>query len=451
MEKLKKPKKRSRRPYILAGLALIILFFVFRSYTRAPELPKVSTALVKKASIVEKVTASGKIQPEAEVKISPDVSGEITDVFVAEGDSVVKGQLLLRIRPDNFQEVVESARASLNSIRSNYSQSQSVLQQRQAELVRSEQDFLRNKKLFEQKVISEADFIAARTNYEVAKKAVEAAQGNLEAARYNIQSSQANLNQSVDNLSRTEIYAPVSGTISKLSVEKGEKVVGTAQMAGTEMMIIANLDNMEVQVDVNENDIVKVKEGQEVVVDVDAYTTSGRKFKGIVTEIANTANATVSADAVTEFQVKIRILPESYQDLKAKNRAPFRPGMTASVEIITNRKNDILTVPIAAVTTRTEAQLMQKPATPNGKTQSANSEAKGNEDTKEVVFVYNSTTKEVEARQVSTGISDFENIEIRTGLKNGEKIISGPFNLVAKQLMPGQKVEESEESRGNKP
>ncbi len=451
MTKKKKSSNKLFRNLILAVVGLVALSLIARSmgWTGKEKVTSVQTALVKKVKIIEKVTASGKVQPETEVKISPDVSGEIVGVYVKEGDSVRQGQLLIRIRPDNFRDVVQSAKASLNSVRSNYSQSQAVYLQRKAELERTLAEYERNKKLFDQKVISETEFLTAQTNYQVAQQQLKAAAESVEAANYNIQSSQANLNQTMDNLSRTEIYAPVSGIVSKLSVEKGEKVVGTAQMAGTEMLIIANLDNMEVQVNVNENDIIKVKEEQTVVIDVDAYTSTGKKFKGIVTQISNTANTTLSADAVTEFQVKIRILPESYQDLKEGKRSPFRPGMTASVDIITNEQSNVLAVPIAAVTTRTTQQLQEKGATAktvaqdtkeNDKKDSKNQE----EEIKEVVFVYDKEKGEAVAREVKTGISDFENIQILSGLKEGEEVITAPFNLISKLLKNGEKVKKEE-------
>jgi HlyD family secretion protein len=457
MAKKKKSGSKLLRNLIIVVVVLLALVFLARAmgWVGKEKLDEIQVGLVKKVRIVEKVTASGKVQPETEVKISPDVSGEIVDVYIKEGDSVKQGQLLIRIRPDNFQDAAQSARASLNSVKSNSSQAQAVYLQRKAELARTEAEYERNKKLFDQKVISETDFLTAKTNFEVAKQQLKAAGESAQAANFNVQSSQANLSQSIDNLSRTEIYAPVSGIISKLSVEKGEKVVGTAQMAGTEMLIIANLDDMEVQVDVNENDIIKVKEGQTVEIDVDAYSSTGKKFKGIVTEISNTANNTTSADAVTEFTVKIRILPESYKDLKKAGRSPFRPGMTAAVDIITNQQDNVVSVPISAVTTRTASQLQEKGGN-SGKTskpvsnieENKDTKAKGLEDdVKEVVFLYNAEKGEVRTQEVSTGISDFENIQIVKGLKEGDKIVIGPFNLISKLLENGQKVTKSDDSK----
>jgi HlyD family secretion protein len=407
------------------------------------KLIEVYTDKVQYNEIIEKVSSSGKIQPETEVKISPEVSGEIVDVLVKEGDSIKQGQLLIRIRPDILRDVVEGARANYNAVRSNLAQTETQLLQRQAELARSKIEFERARKLFEDKVTSEIDFLQAKTNYEVLQQQVLAAQKSIEASRYNTQSSQATLNQNMNNLARTEIYAPINGTISKLAVEKGEKVVGTAQMAGTEMLRLANLNIMEVEVDVNENDIVKVKRGQKVIIEVDAYASMNRKFEGIVTEIANTANATVSADAVTEFKVKIRMLNDSYKDLQQQtgNLSPFRPGMTASVEIITQTKPKVLTVPIAAVTSRNfdEDKKDKKSEQNNNK-----DPKKRTEKLKQYVFVYDSKEEKAVLREVETGISDFENIEILKGLKEGEEIIVGPYNAVTKTLKDKQKIKKIE-------
>ncbi|MDX2303903.1 MAG: efflux RND transporter periplasmic adaptor subunit [Microscillaceae bacterium] len=444
----KKKSNKLLRNLIIIVVILVIGAFIARSagWIGKEPLVKVQTSIVKKLEITEQVTASGKVQPETEVKISSDVSGEVIEVTVEEGDSVIQGQLLFRIRPDNIQAVVESARATVNSRQANFAQAQADLSQRKAQLLQTKVLFDRNKDLYNQKVISLADYQTAETNYQVALEQVNSAKENVEAARYNLQNSQATLRQNLDNLSRTEIYAPTSGIVSKLSVEKGEKVVGTGQMAGTEMMILADLNNMEVQVDVNENDIVKVRRGQKAIIDVDSYSASGRKFEGIVTEIANTANTTTSADAVTEFEVKVRILKKSFQDLIGKDskRPAFRPGMTASVDIITNTKSGILGIPIAAVTTRDKSDEADKNIgrqvnTANNSNQ--NEDKKKEEEIKEIVFVYDPKEGKVIQKEVQTGISDFENMEIIKGLKLGEEVVSGPFILVSKQLKDGQKVE----------
>jgi HlyD family secretion protein len=455
-------KRNNNRLLLILGIiagALVLFAIAGKSmgWIGKEKLTEVETTTAKKGEITEKVSASGKIQPEVEVKISPDVPGEIIDMFVKEGDSVVKGQLLLRIRPENYISARDRSLAALNSSRASAAQSAAQLAQLQAQLTRSKLEYDRQKKLFDQKVISEADFQTAEANYKVAFENVEAAKKSLESANYQIRSSEANVKDASENLRKTEIFAPVSGTISKLSVEKGERVVGTSQMAGTEILRIANLNSMEVQVDVNENDIVRVSLGDTAEIEVDSYSKDERKFKGIVTEIANTANATASQDAVTEFQVKIRILQESYQDLLAqKNKmAPFRPGMTASVQIITDKRSDILTVPIAAVVTRTPDELKpvgtkgDKPANikPVSNETTGDKEVK-KEELKTVVFVVENG--KAAAKEVKTGISDYGNIEIKSGIKEKDEVVSGSYNVL-KKLKNGEAVTKKSTGKEVKP
>lgn len=452
----KKRSSRLLRRVVIFSLVILAVFFVARSmgFFSKKKLPEVIVAEVKKVDITEKVTASGRIQPEIEVIISPDVSGEVIAVFIEEGDSVQKGQLLFRIRPDNLQAIAESSQATVNARQANLAQAQASLAEQKANLIQATNDFERNKKLYEDKVISEAEYQNAQAAYQTTQQRVASEEQNVRAARFNLDNAQASLRQSNDNLSRTEIYAPMSGIVSQLNVELGETVVGTAQMAGTEMLTIADLTNMEVQVDVNENDIIRIRKGQPVIIDVDSYTSTGRKFDGLVTEIANTANDASSADAVTEFQVKIRINQSSYEDLldPANNQFPFRPGMTAAVDIVTNEKKGILSVPVAAVTTRNPrgsgqggGQRGQGQA---GRAQSASnrpnaekSDKKKNDQPSEIVYIYNEEEGVVKAQEVETGISDFENIEILKGLKSGAKIVSGPFIVISRQLEDGKKVE----------
>lgn len=413
---------------------------------------EVEFTTVRQNDIIERVSASGRVQPEVEVKLSPDVSGEITALYVEEGDSVKQGQLLLKIRPDNYESLFARAQATVNSSKANTEQTRAALAQAESRMLRAKADFDRNKKLFEDKVISAADFEQIRANYQVAQQDIEAAKANISAAQFNVKSSEAGLRDAAENLRKTTIFAPVSGIISLLNVEVGERVVGTSQMAGTELMRIANLSNMEVRVNVNENDIVRVTVGDTAEIDVDAYSGTGRKFRGRVTEIANTASgltgagaANISADAVTEFEVKVKILNESFQDLMAtrgKRSYPFKPGMTASVDIITERKSGVLSVPIASVTTRDNKPNPE----PEKPTESNNSNAgndkeksiKDQEPVKEVVFVDSAGIAKV--REVKTGISDFENIQITSGLKVGEQIIAGPFIVVSKRLKDGDKI-----------
>ncbi|MFT4031162.1 MAG: efflux RND transporter periplasmic adaptor subunit [Siphonobacter sp.] len=453
-------KRSSNRIWwILGGIIVLLLGGLFIAKSAGwigQEKPLEATfATVKKASITERVSASGKVQPEVEVKISPDVSGEIIELKVAEGDSVVRGQLLLRIRPDNYESLVARAQAAVNQAKANYEQSKASAGQMEAQYTRSQADYNRNKKLFSDKVISESDFETVEANFRVAKQNLEAGKASVQAAQYAVESAVASQKDALENLRKTTIYAPSNGIVSKLGVELGERVVGTSQMAGTELLRIANLNNMEVRVNVNENDIVRVNVGDSVSIDVDAYSYSGRKFKGKITAIANTANGSgsltasaTSTDAVTEFEVKIRILPESYQDLidrKMKRSFPFRPGMTASVEIVTERKDGVLSVPIAAVTTRTEEK---KTEDNNPDNLQNTTERKTEERPKEVVFIVKNGVAEM--RRVKTGISDFENIEITSGLTEGEEIISGPFLLVSKNLKAGDKVVKQVEKKDPK-
>ncbi|NIJ53436.1 efflux RND transporter periplasmic adaptor subunit [Dyadobacter arcticus] len=464
-------RKSSKRIWwITAGIVLLLVAGLFGAkqagYIGKPKTTGVDYTTVKTADIVERVTASGKVQPEVEVKLSPDVSGEIISLNVAEGDSVIKGQLLLKIRPDNYESLMARAQAAVNSSKANYEQTKAMVAQAEARLIQAKSNFERNKKLYTDKVISAADYEQFASNYGVAQQDIESTKANVSAALFNIRSAEAGLKDAAENLRKTSIFAPVSGIISLLNVEAGERVVGTSQMAGTEMMRIANLANMEVRVNVNENDIVRVTLGDTAEIDVDAYSASGRKFRGIVKEIANTAAglatssssstsaSSASADAVTEFEVKVKILNESFSDLmtsRSKKSYPFKPGMTASVEIITDRKNGVVTVPIAAVTTRSNKPIVnepnQGPSDENAEAEATAAEAakkiKKDEVIKEVVFT--DVSGKAQMKEVKTGISDFENIEILSGLKPGDRIISGPYIAVSKNLNNGDLVEKKKE------
>ncbi|MCS6795878.1 MAG: efflux RND transporter periplasmic adaptor subunit [Raineya sp.] len=442
-----KKRKSGKIIWYLVGIVIFLVILSVVVGGNKKKLEQVEIAEVKNGTITEKVGASGKVQPVTEVKLSPDVSGEITELYVKEGDSVVKGQLLLRIRPDNYELAVQRSQAALNNSRAALAQAEARKLQAEAQLTRSQANYKRQKKLFEQKVISELEFEQATAEYKVAQQEFEAAKQNVIAAQFNIQSALATVNETIQNLTRTSVYAPMSGIISKLAVEKGERVVGTAQMAGTELLRIANLNEMEVRVDVNENDIIRVSLGDTADVEVEAYRN--RKFKGIVTAIANTANPTVSAEAVTEFQVKVKILSESYQDLKAKSGrlSPFRPGTSASVEIITQTKSNIPIVPLAAVVAKSEEEVKKqtgKAVNSSKNAESTNKDDKKNKtenEKKEYVFVYDEKTKKVALREIKTGISDFENIEVVSGLKAGEKIVIAPFQAIDKKLKDGDEVE----------
>jgi HlyD family secretion protein len=372
---------------------------------------KVAVENVQKRTIVETITANGKIQPEKEVKISPDVSGEIVELTVKEGYSVEKGQLLLRIKPDNYISQRDRSLAEISSAQARRAQAD-------AQFTQAELSFKRSKQLYDQQTISKSDFEQAQATYTVAKATVD-------AAKFAITSAEASLKDANENLTKTSIYAPMTGTVSMLLVELGERVAGTNLMAGTELMRVADLSRMEAQVQVNENDIPRVKLGDTALIEVDAYLD--QKFKGIVTEIANSAKTTgVSADQVTNFDVKILVLPQSYQKLvDAGDKNPFRPGMSATVDIRTQSKPDILTVPIQSVTTRTDTTKIT--GTPSEK------------DIRTLVFVTDG--KYALAKDVKTGIQDNSYIEILSGVKLDDKVISSPFSAISKKLSDSTLVE----------
>jgi HlyD family secretion protein len=405
---------------------------------------EVYTEKARLRDIIEVVSATGKIQPETEVKISSDVSGEITEMLVKEGDQIKKGTLLCRIRPDLYVSAFERVNASVNTTRANYKTAQAQLEQAKASLANSEAIFNRSKKLFDQSAISQQDFDQAKATYESARANVQALEESVKASQYTIQSSEASLKEANTNLEKTYIYSPVDATISNLSVEKGERVVGVSGMAGTEIMRLANLNEMEVSVEVNENDIIKIHKNDTALIEVDAYMD--KKFKGIVTEIANSSNATgISVDQVTNFVVKIRMLRESYASLITdRNPIPFRPGMSASVDIQTRRVNQVITIPIQAVTTRnkdsvsTKENEMDRPEITVQNEKEERAKNKTEEKIKEYVFVLkNSEVKQVE---VTTGIQDNDYIEIKTGVARDEEIICGPYSAVSRSLKAGSKV-----------
>jgi HlyD family secretion protein len=395
----------------------------------------VATEKVEAKTLTEFITANGKIQPETQVKISPDVSGEVIELNVEEGDEVVKGDLLCVIKPEMYISALNRAEATLNS-------SKARLAQAEAQQIERELAFNRAKQLFDSNTIPLSEFETAQAAYKVA-------QAEVKAAQFSVKSAEATVSESQEQLTKTKIYAPISGTVSALNIEKGERVVGTSMMVGTEMMIVANLNKMEVQVDVNENDIVKVAKFDTALVEVDAYLN--RKFKGLVTEIANSASTLgATADQVTNFEVKVLLLSESYADLidsVSKNYYPFRPGMSAAVDILTESRENILTVPISAVTTRVklkeggtrEVSDEVKTDTEAGTELTVDSgKATEKEEKQEVVFVVEGgRVKKVE---VKTGIQDNTSIQIVEGLKSGDEIVVAPFNAINKTLKDSMMV-----------
>lgn len=437
---------------LVAGIALLSTVIALKSCSKGGAI-EVTAEKAQKRSIIETVSANGKIQPEVEVKISPDVSGEIVELNVKEGDHVKKGDLLLKIKPDIYVSSLEQMVASLNTSKANLANSRARLSQVKAQFANTETSYNRTKKLFDQGAVSQSDFDNAKAQYEAAKADMTATEESVNAADFNVKSAEASVKQANDNLSKTSIYAPVSGTISKLGVELGERVVGTSQMAGTELMRIANLNEMEVSVDVNENDIVRVHMNDTALIEVDAYLE--RKFKGIVTEIANSANTQgVTADQVTNFTVKIRILQESYKDLLSENNphlSPFRPGMSATVDIQTKQASNVISVPIQAVTTRSDTADADSDKKKFGKekqeeegdlvvTNAKEGGEKKPEPVKaeEYVFILNDgIAKQV---KVTTGIQDNNYIQVLSGIKNGDEVITGPYGAVSKMLKDGSEV-----------
>ena len=412
---------------VIVTILLIVLIGGKKAgwFGKSGNFKQIEVTNISLIDIVETVAATGKIQPEVEIKLSSEVSGEIIKLPIIEGQQVKKGDLLVSINPDLVQALVNQSQASLQNIKAQ-------LTQAEANLNNLKLNFERNKSLYEKGVISKSDWERTFTDYEVAK-------ANVKSAYYNVQSAESGVKQSRDNLARTSIFAPRDGTISKLSVELGERVVGTAQMAGTEIVRVANLNNMEVEVDVNETDIVKVNVGDSTIVEVDAYLK--REFKGVVTEIANTAENTLSVDQVTNFKVKVRILPESYKDLSAdkpENSSPFRPGMTATVDIITNKKENIIGVPISAIVIKTD--------TSSAKSKKIIKETISSKTEKfECVFVKIGDVAKL--RVITTGIQDDSNIEITSGLNEGDEVITGPYNTVTKILKSGDQVESKLEDK----
>ncbi len=446
-------KKKKSRNWIIISLLLIIGILAAIAFFKAKNKPKgieVTVEKVEKRSILETVSASGRVFPEKEIKISSDVSGEIVELFVKEGDSVRVGQVLAKIDPESYVSAVDRGIAALNSSKSQSAMSRSQIEsakaqkeQINAQLENARSVHKRNEQLLKDGVISQLDFEQSESNlnalianYKASEASLKSAEESTKGSEFAIKSAEANLKELRTNLNRTTIKAPASGIVSSLSVEQGERVVGTIQMAGTEMMRIANLNSMEVQVDVSENDILRVSMTDNVSVEVDAYLD--RKFKGTVTEIANSASnisgaaATLNTDQVTNFVVKVRLDPDSYKDLTSDiNPYPFRPGMSATVDIETEKTDDIISVPIQCVTTRER------------KSEDGKKKKSSIDELDEVVFLQEADT--VRMVVVSTGIQDDDFIQINAGLEEGQTVVSGPYSAVSKKLKEGEQIRIKEE------
>jgi HlyD family secretion protein len=432
---------KSKRTWLIVGLVLVLATLIGLAVAKGKRSPKgerVKIEEVKKRTIKETVSGSGKVFPEREVKISSDVSGEIVELYIAEGDSVKAGQVLAKIDPDAYESAVERGQAALSNAKANAAMSRSQVQNANAQkeqifasLENAKNVHSRNTNLYNEGVISELEFDQSLANLRGLEANLRAAEASLESAKesvkgseFNVESAQASLKELRTNLNRTTISSPVAGIVSSLSVEQGERVVGTIQMTGTEMMRIANLNEMEVQVEVSENDILKVKLNDKADIEVDAYLD--KTFNGVVTEIANsaaniqTSGSALSSDQVTNFIVKIRIDADSYQDLVSESVYPFRPGMSASVDIYTSQVENVITIPIQAITTRLE------------------DEDDDNSEDLEVVFVYDADT--VSQVNIKSGIQDDEYIHVLSGLEEGLNVVISPYSAISKKLEDGARV-----------
>jgi HlyD family secretion protein len=433
---------KKKKTWIIIVVVLLVVLVIFAiSKGKSNRGLAVTIKEARLGDIIESVSANGKIQPAQDVKISPYISGEVVELYVKEGDEVMQGDLLAKIDPEIYISNYERAKANLNSQQANLANAKARLAQTEAQFVNARVSYERNKSLWEQQVISDAEYDASKASFEVARAEVEAAGQTVKSAEFGIKSAQATLREANESLQKTSISAPNAGTVSKLNVEQGERVTGASQFSsGTEIMRIANLLNMEVNVEVNENDIVRVSLSDSCIIEVDAYLNE--EFLGVVTEIATSANTIgVSAEQVTNFDVKIMILPESYANLIPEdnpNYSPLRPGMSATVEIQTEYAKDILIVPIGAVTTRSDTTDAKQEAEHNTREK----EKDKKKDFKEVIFI--SEDGFAKMLEVEIGIQDNTNIEIKKGLEVGQEVVTGPYSLVSKTLKEGDELKKTD-------
>lgn len=432
-------KKKSRKGwYILLVIILLIAAGAYYKSTKSNnKTTKVAVQAAKKRTIVEKVYSSGKLFPATELEITSVISGTIVELYIKEGDQVKKGQLLAKVDPEALVSVVERAEAAAAGAAAQLASTKAQKKQLEAQFENTELVYNRNKQLYEDGVISKAEFETAEASYKAALANLETASENIRAAQFSVQSSRATVREQKNNLSQTKIYAPINGVVSTLYKKQGEQVVGTAQMAGTPILKIANLKTVEVRVDVNERDILNTAIGDSADIELDAYPD--RKFLGIVTQIANTAtglntgvgSVALTSDAVTNFEVRILVLEDSYKDIDTQaDRSPFRSGLSASAQIKTNTAENILSVPVIAVTTRSQEK-------------KGNTKTKEEESLKEYVFIQ--VADSVTLREVTTGLQNDEYIEIKTGLQAGEQVVMAPYDAIAKNLKDGSKITVVEE------
>ncbi|WP_082458715.1 efflux RND transporter periplasmic adaptor subunit [Pedobacter sp. Leaf216] len=426
---------------IIVAIVAILTILTLTGVIGGTKTEKVTTEKASDKTVVETVTASGKIQPETEVKLSSEVSGEVVELKVKEGDIVKAGQLLCKVRPDVLQSGYERTVATFNAQKASVAAAQQQLIQNQANFVNAEATYKRNVELFNKKVISASEFDSAKAAFLTAKANLASAKENVTGARFTLEQTGANVKEAGANLAKTTIYAPVDGVVSKLSIELGDRILGTSQMAGTEIMRISNLSSMEVNVDVNENDITRVKVGDKASIEVDAF--SDKKFRGVVTEIASSSTAvgttvSTSVDQVTNFSVKIRITEE----LAGKQQSIFRPGMSATVDIESESLTG-LAIPIQAV------------FTDNAKSGDAGQNQGNQENTdkqkskltdkkvKQYIYAYDAKTKKVKKTEVTTGIQNDQYIIVKSGVKSGEEIVTGPYSAIQNKLKDGMVVEKT--------
>ena len=435
--------------HILIGVGALLVILLVAKFTGLIGGEQIEKVIVDKAGekkVVETVTASGKLQPETEVKLSSEVSGEVTELLVKEGDVVKKGQLLCKVRPDVLQSGYERAVASYNSQRASVAASEQQLIQTEANFANSEASYKRSVELFNKKVISASEFDAAKAAYLTAKANLASAKQNVTGAKFGLEQSGANVKEAGANLAKTTIYSPVDGVVSKLSIELGDRILGTSQMAGTEIMRISNLTTMEVNVDVNENDINRVNVGDSATIEIDAF--ADKKFKGIVTEIASSSTsvgaATSSVDQVTNFLVKVRLLTDAYAESKGNGKntpSPFRPGLSATVDIESESLTS-LAVPIQSVFTG-NGDKSTDPMANSGDDQDKQKAKLNDKKVKQYVYLFDDKASTVKKTEVTTGIQDDQFIIIKSGVKAGQKLVSGPYSAIQNKLKDGMKVEET--------
>lgn len=439
--------KKALKWILIIAAAVIVVVVIASVFGKKDEGEKVAVEKVTKRTIIETVTASGQIYPEVQVVISPDISGEVTELNVQEGDSVKRGDILARIYADIYALQRDEASSQVNQSQASVANSEAALDALNASLTQAKQSFNRNKELYDQKVISKAEFEQYETTLRSAQANYNAAQQNIRSLKANVQAAQTGLTKANKDLGRAALVAPMNGVISSLKIKRGERVAGNNFNVGTEMMTVADMSVLEARVNVGENDIVKVSIGDSADVEVDAY--NNRKFRGVVTQIASSTSSSASAASndVTNYEVRIRLDAASYQDLidpSKPKKFPFRPGMNASADIRTMRKNGVIAVPITSVSARVKGsdqsiEDKKKEAEKNKDENSQDAVTVDSDELEEVVFILQ-PDKTVKKVMVKSGIQDINYIEITSGLTGGEEVVIGPYNAVSKTLKAGTKV-----------